>query len=140
MPTPSAFDYAVVRVVPRIEREEFLNVGVILHAPARGFLGCEITLDRARLRGLAPDLSDADLARVSAHLEAWRAVCAGEAAAGPIGGLSRSERFHWLVAPRSTILQTSALHVGVTDDPPAMLRRLFQTLVAGEPAGEGGSS
>jgi hypothetical protein len=117
-------------VVPRVEREEFLNVGVILHAPAHGFLGCRIALDHARLLAFAPELSEPDLARISAHLEAWRAVCAGEAAAGPIGRLSRSERFHWLVAPRSTILQTSPIHVGVTDDPGATLGRLYETLVA----------
>ena len=131
MPARSAFDYAVVRIVPRVEREEFVNVGVVVHAPARAFLGCRIAFDRARLAGLAPALAAEELARIAAHLEAWRAVCAGEDGAGPIGRLSPSERFHWLVAPRSTMLQTSAVHAGVTDDPAATLRRLFDTLVGG---------
>ena len=131
MPVANAFDYAVLRVVPRVEREEFVNVGVIVHAPSRGFLGCEVALDRARLAGLAPDLGEADLATLTAHLDGWRAVCAGEGGAGPIARLSPSERFHWLVAPRSTMLQTSPVHAGVTDDPAATLRRLFQTLVVG---------
>jgi hypothetical protein len=130
VPARSAFDYAVVRVVPRVEREEFVNVGVVVHAPALAFLGCAITLDRARLARLFPGLSAADLDDVAAHLEAWRAVCHGAAAAGPIAALSASERFHWLVAPRSTMLQTSPVHAGVTDDPAAALARLFETLVA----------
>ena len=129
MPAPCAFDYAVVRVVPRVQREEFVNVGVVLHAPARAFLGCEIAFDPPRLSSLAPDLSAADLARIDAHLEAWRAVCAGDPAAGPIARLPPSERFHWLVAPRSTILQTSPVHAGVTEDPRAALGHLFAQLV-----------
>jgi hypothetical protein len=140
VPARSAFDYAVVRVVPRVEREEFVNAGVILHAPARAYIGCEISLPRARLRGLAPDLSEPDVDEVMRHLDAWRAVCAGDAAAGPIGRLSPSERFHWLVAPRSTILQTSAVHAGVTDDPPSTLQRLFRTLVAAGVRGREGDA
>ena len=130
MPAPAPFDYAVLRVVPRVEREEFMNVGVVLHAPTRAFLGCELALDRARLAVLAPELPAAALAELDAHLAGWRSVCGGEAAAGPIARLSPSERFHWLVAPRSTMLQTSAVHGGITDDPAAALRRLFAKLVA----------
>jgi hypothetical protein len=133
VPARSAFDYAVLRVVPRVEREEFVNVGVVVHAPALAFLGCAVALDRARLGELAPGLGAADLDDIAAHLEAWRAVCAGEAGAGPIAALSPSERFHWLVAPRSAMLQTSPVHSGVSDDPAAALDRLYRSLVLPEP-------
>jgi hypothetical protein len=122
-----AFDYAIVRVVPRVEREEFVNAGVILHAPGARFLGCEVALDAARLRALAPDL---DPAQVCRHLDAFRAICAGDRAAGPIAALPAAERFHWLVAPRSTVIQTSPVHGGVADDPAAALRDLFARRVA----------
>ena len=123
----SPFDYAIVRVVPRVEREEFVNAGVILHARAAAFLGCELALDPARLFALAPG---ADLAAVQRHLDAFRAVCAGDAAAGPIAQLPPAERFHWLVAPRSTVIQTSPVHGGVCDDPRAALHDLFLRRVA----------
>lgn len=129
MPEPAWFDYAILRVVPRVEREEFVNVGVVLHASARAFLSCEIALDRGRLTAFAPDMPSVAIDAVEAHLRAWRAVCAGDASAGPIARLPRSERFHWLVAPRSTVLQCSAVHGGLTDDPPATLSRLFGALV-----------
>ncbi len=122
MPAPVAFDYAIVRVVPRIEREEFINVGVIVHAPTRGFLGCALRVDRGRLGAFAPELDIEVLAR---HLEAFRAVCDGEAGAGPIARLPISERFHWLVAHRSAVLQTSPVHGGVCEDPAAALRELL---------------
>jgi hypothetical protein len=122
-----AFSYAVVRVVPRVEREEFVNVGVILFCAEQRWLGCRILLDAARLRALAPRLDTEEIGR---HLEALRAVCEGEASAGPIAAMSSSERFHWLVAPRSTAIQTSAVHAGVADDPRAALERLFDALVA----------
>src|SRR5262249_20857112 len=93
-----AFDYTVVQVVPRVERDERLNAGVILFCPAAGFLGCRIALDETRLRALAPDV---DVGAVSAQLEGVRAICAGDAGAGPIARLSPSERFHWLSTPRS---------------------------------------
>ena len=128
MPAPLAFSYAVVRVVPRVEREEFLNVGVILHCAEQRFLGCRLRLDLPRLRALAPALDPRELAR---HLDAIRAVCDGDAAAGPMAALSASERFHWLVAPRSASIQTSPVHSGVSDDPEAALERLFETMVAG---------
>ena len=122
-----AFSYAVVRVVPRVDREEFVNVGVILYCAERRWLGCRLVLDEARLCALAPRLDTAEVAR---HLDGLRAVCEGDAAAGPLASLSPSERFHWLVAPRSTSIQTSAVHVGVSDDPAAALAHLFDTLVA----------
>jgi hypothetical protein len=126
MPAPSAFDYAIVRVVPRVDRDELINVGVILHCAERGFLGCALALDEARLRALAPEL---DVAAVARHLDGVRALCAGDPAAGPIAALSVSERFHWLTAPRSTVVQTSPIHPGRCDDPSAALQRLFRAVV-----------
>src|SRR5262245_26568732 len=98
------YDYAIIRVVPRVEREEFINVGVIVSCPARKFLEARIELDEERLKALAPTL---DLDSIRIHLAAIPAICAGGEQAGPIGKLSQRERFHWLVAPRSTIIQTS---------------------------------
>ena len=130
MPDPCGFDYAIVRLVPRVEREEFINIGVIVHAPARAFMSCALVFDRARVSAFAPALTDAELTELEQHVEAWRAVCAGDPSRGPIAGLSSSERFHWLVAPRSTSIQTSAVHTGITADPAAAVHRLFQTMVA----------
>ena len=129
MPARHAFEYAIVRVVPDVGREEFVNAGVVLFARAAGFLGCEIALDRDRVRALA-GAAPVDLDVLAAHLQAMREVCAGAGDAGPIARLSPSERFHWLVAPRSAAIQISAVHGGVTEDPAATLRHLFQTLVA----------
>ena len=126
MPTPSSYDYALVRVVPRVEREEFINAGVILSCPAQDVLGARIELDERRL--LALDAS-VDLEAVRANLASIPLVCAGGDAAGPIGKLSPRERFHWLVAPRSTIIQTSAVHSGRCQDPAAALDHLVQTMV-----------
>jgi hypothetical protein len=119
---PCAFDYAIVRVVPHVEREEFLNAGVILFCEARDFLGCRIEIDDARLLALAPDV-DLDLAR--RHLEAIPRVCEGS---GPIGKLTLRERWRWLVAPRSTIVQTSAAHAGI-GEPDEALERLVERVV-----------
>lgn len=124
---PAPFDYAIVRVVPRVEREEFINVGVVVYAPTLAFLGCALGLDRARPLALA---ADADVDAIGRHLEAFRAVCDGVEGAGPIAAMPPSERFHWLVAPRSAILQTSAVHGGVCSDPAAALRELYQRRVA----------
>jgi hypothetical protein len=122
-----AFDYVIVQVVPRVDRDERINVGVILFCPAAAYLGARIALDEARLRALAPA---ADVAAVAHQLEAVRAVAAGDAAAGPIAALPPSERFHWLSAPRSTIVQPSTAHVGLCDDPAVALEHLFKTAVA----------
>jgi hypothetical protein len=121
-----AFDYTVVQVVPRVERDERINAGVILFCPAARFLGCRIGLDEGRVRALAPDV---DLAAVAAQLDAVRAVCAGDAAAGPIARLSPSERFHWLSTPRSTVVQPSPPHAGLCDDPATTLDHLFTSSV-----------
>ncbi|HVR61088.1 MAG TPA: DUF3037 domain-containing protein [Polyangia bacterium] len=121
-----AFDYVLVQVVPRVDRDERFNAGVILHCAAAAFLGCRLALDQARARAFAPDL---DVAGVARQLDAIRAVCAGDAAAGPVAALSPSERFHWLAAPRSTVVQPSVAHVGVCDDPETALDRIFAATV-----------
>ena len=126
MPAPSSFDYAVIRVVPRVDREEFLNAGVILFSSERAFLGARVQIDEARLRTLWPDV---DLDLVGQHLDAFTRVCEGRADAGPIAQLSQRERFHWLVSPRSTMIQVSAVHSGLGEAPAATLDRLFQQLV-----------
>ncbi|MBX3218777.1 MAG: DUF3037 domain-containing protein [Labilithrix sp.] len=123
---PASFDYAVVRVVPRVEREEFINVGALLFCPDRDFLAASIELDVDRLTCL---FSNVDVELVREHLEALRLVCVGGAAAGPIGLLRPRERWHWLVAPRSTIIQTSAPHVGLCDDPARALERVLDANV-----------
>lgn len=121
-----AFEYAILRVVPRVERGEALNVGVILFAREAAYLGCRIDLDEPRVRAFAPGL---DLACLGAHLDAIQAVATGQRDAGPIAVMPASERFHWLTAPRSTVLQVSPVHGGLTTDPAATLDHLFQTLV-----------
>ncbi len=124
------FDYAVLRVVPRVERDEFINAGVILYCRALDFLAARIALDRARLAALYPGAgSDIDVDTVERALSLVPRICAGDLAAGPIAALSRSERFHWLVAPRSTIAQVSPVHSGLCDDPAAMLDHLVDTMV-----------
>ena len=126
MPAPCTYDYAILRVVPRAERGEFVNVGVILSCPARRFLEARIELDEQRLRALDPT---ADVESIQTHLATIPAICAGGKEAGPLGRLSQRERFHWLVAPRSAILQTSPAHTGCCQDPSAVLERLIDTMV-----------
>jgi len=126
VPARHAFDYALVRVVPRVERGEFVNAGVIVFSRTARFLGARIELDPSRLGALAPSI-DRDV--VQSYLDAIPRICAGGEEAGPIGQLSQSERFHWLVAPRSTIIQTSPVHSGVHADPEAALAHLFERLV-----------
>jgi hypothetical protein len=123
---PSSYDYAVVRVVPRVERGEFVNAGVIVKCAAQGFLRARIELDEARLRALDPA---ADLDAIRAALAAIQVICVGGPAAGALGALSLRERFDWLVAPRSSILQTSPVHVGRCEDPEATLAHLLQRMV-----------
>jgi len=126
VPERFAFDYAVVRVVPRVDRGEFLNAGVILFSRTREFLDARIGLDERRLRAIDPTV---DLDAVRTYLDAIPKVCAGGGEPGSIGALPRSERFHWLVAPRSTVIQTSEVHSGVDHDLAAALDRLFDKLV-----------
>ena len=120
------YDYAVIRVVPRVEREEFINVGVILSCEASRYLEARIELDEARLRALAPDL---DMASVSRHLQAVTAICRGGPGTGPIGQLPPRARFHWLTAKRSSILQTSPVHTGKCSDMDAIMEHLLRRMV-----------
>lgn len=121
------FEYAVIRVVPRVERGEFLNVGVILFCPGQQFLRTRYALDEARLRALAPGL---DLAELGQRLAAFERVCAGRREGGPIGELPLASRFRWLTAARSTVVQTSPVHPGLCTDAADRLDRLFRELVA----------
>jgi hypothetical protein len=126
MPSPEPFQYAIVRVVPRVERGEAFNAGVILFCRPRRFLGARTWLDERRLAVLAPGVDPGGIRR---HLEAVERIAAGDPAAGPMAVLPVHERFHWLVAPSSTSIQPSEVHTGLTADPPAELARLFDRLV-----------
>ncbi|HEX4672835.1 MAG TPA: DUF3037 domain-containing protein [Solirubrobacteraceae bacterium] len=126
MPERRDFQYTILRVVPRIERGECINVGVVVFCRQHSFLGIRIGLDEERLRALAPDL---DPAAVEPPLEAIAAVVAGEPSAGPLARLSQSERFGWVAAKSSTVIQPSEVHTGLTEDPQATLHHLFRTLV-----------
>lgn len=124
--TRRPFSYAILRVVPRVERGERFNAGVVLYCRQRDFLGARVALDEARLRALAPDASADD---VGAHLDALVRVARGDPEGGPIATMPQSERFGWLVAPSSTIIQPSRVHTGLSDDPQATLDALFAELV-----------
>ena len=121
MHVPASFDYALLRVVPRVERQEFINAGVVVYCPEKRYLAARVRFDAARLKALWPE---ADVALVEKHLEAVERICAGDAAAGPIAKLSQRERFHWLTSPRSTIIQPSPVHTGVCDGTDELLDRL----------------
>lgn len=124
----ASFDYAVLRIVPRVEREEFLNVGVIVFCLEKRMLTARVHIDEVRLRSLWPQL---DLEAVRQHVHAVERIAAGDSTAGPIAQLSQRERFHWLVAPRSTILQTSPVRTGIyregEDLPASLLQQLVLT-------------
>lgn len=126
MRTADTYDYAVIRVVPRVEREEFVNVGIILSCERAGFLQARIELDEARVRALDPTV---DLAMVRRHLAAIPAICRGGEAAAPIGLLPPRARFHWLTARRSAVIQTSSTHMGRCGDLEATLEHLMETMV-----------
>jgi hypothetical protein len=126
MHAPSAFDYAVVRIVPSIEREEFFNAGVILFCPQQRFLQARIHLDERKLDALDAGLQAEEIYK---RLDAVAKVCAGDHNAGPIARMSQRARFHWLVAPRSTVIQVSNVHSGICDDPERVLDRLFREQV-----------
>jgi len=121
-----SYDYAILRVVPSVEREEFVNAGVVLQCAERAFLDCRVYVDEQRLRAQWPAL---DLDLIRQHLDAFPKICAGDPGAGPIARLSRRERFQWLVAPRSTIIQVSPVHSGVCDSPETALDDIFRRLV-----------
>jgi hypothetical protein len=120
------FQYVIVRIVPRVERGERLNAGVVVYSPPLEFLGARVRLDEDRLLALAPGC-DGDAVRP--YLEAIEAIAAGDPAGGPISRFDRGERFHWLAAPSSTMVQPSPIHTGLTGDPRCMLDHLFQQLV-----------
>jgi hypothetical protein len=126
MPTRNPFEYALIRIVPRVERGECINVGVVLFCRTRRFLDAQIELDLPRLAAFAPGL---DLPPLQEQLDHFPLVCKGGQAAGPIGLLPQQERFRWLVAPRSTIIQPSPVHCGLCDDPLAAIERLLATMV-----------
>ena len=125
-PKRDPFSYAIVRVVPRVERGEQINAGVILYCRQRDFLAARVALDDSRLRALDADVSAQD---VREHLDAIVRVAKGDPAAGPIATMPFSERFGWLVAPSSTVIQTSEVHTGLTADPGKTLEALFGELV-----------
>jgi hypothetical protein len=126
-PKRDPFSYAIVRVVPRVERGEQINAGVILYCRQRDFLAGLVALDDSRLRALDADVSAQE---VREHLDAIVRVAKGDPAAGSIASMPSSERFGWLVAPSSTIIQTSEVHTGLTADPPKTLEALFRELVS----------
>ena len=134
-PARHPFAYAIVRVVPRADRGEAINAGIVLLCRPRRFLGARVALDESRLRALDPACDPAD---VWPHLAVIEQIAAGDSAGGPIAALSQAERYHWLVAPSSTIIQPSEAHTGLTADPRATLDHLFRTLVAAAQAGQPG--
>jgi hypothetical protein len=126
VPETASFDYAILRVVPRVERQEFINAGVVVFCRERRYLDARIHLDENRLRALWP-ATDVELVRQ--HLEAVPLICAGDPSGGPIARLSQSERFLWLSAPRSTILQPSPVHTGVLEQTEGLLDRLARQVL-----------
>ena len=126
MHAAETYDYVVVRVVPRVEREEFINAGIVLSCPALRFLEARIELYEARLLALDPGV---DLELVRRHLASFPAICAGTPDSGPIGQLPQRARFHWLTARRSSIIQTSPVHTGRCIDPAATMERLMARMV-----------
>jgi hypothetical protein len=126
MQESSLFEYAVIRVVPQVEREEFLNVGVILYCPAQKFLQCQCSLDESRFNAFA---AKADTEGIKAHLHAFAEICRGSKDGGPIAKLDLASRFRWLTATRSTVVQTSKVHPGLSADPTKTLEKLYAELV-----------
>jgi Protein of unknown function (DUF3037) len=123
---PSSFDYAIVRVVPRVERGELINAGVIVSCATQGYLVARIALDAIRLRALSPST---DVAEVESALALIPLIAAGDPRGGPIAALPRGERFHWLVAPRSAVIQTSPVHTGLCDPAGEAMDQLIERLI-----------
>lgn len=126
MPDRLLYDYAIIRVVPKVDREEFINVGAIVSCGTKKFLEARIEIDEKRLRAIDSTL---DLELISDHLAVIPLVCAGGPESGAIGQLPHRERFHWLVAPRSTIVQTSRVHTGLCENLPSAIEHLLDTMV-----------
>jgi hypothetical protein len=129
MPEQHSFEYAVIRVVPKVEREEFMNVGVIIYCQSLSYLDASFALDEERLRALSPGL---DMTEIKKHLSAFCEISKGGTHAGPIGRLDMGSRFRWLTATRSTVLQCSKVHPGLSSDPAATLKNLHTRLVGEE--------
>jgi hypothetical protein len=126
MPENQLFEYAVIRVVPHVEREEFINVGVVLYCGPQKFLKTKIHIDEARLKVLC---SKVDIPEIQKYIDSFQEICRGGEDGGPIGKLPIAERFRWLTAARSTVLQTSKVHPGLCNDPEEMIERLYKQLV-----------
>ncbi len=126
MPGKHLFEYAVLRVVPRVEREEFLNVGVVLYCRDLKFLDCLYTVNQQKLSVLCGEL---DCAEVEEHLKSFEKICKGNKGGGPIAMLDVASRFRWLTATRSTVVQASKVHPGFCDDPRETLQQLFEKQV-----------
>ena len=130
MPASHSFEYAIIRLVPQVEREEFLNVGVILYCRDHKYLGMKFALDENRLLALFPK---ADLKDIEGHLHSFENITNGQPARGPIAALDPASRFRWLTAKRSTVLQLSAVHPGICEDPEGTINKLFKELVLIDP-------
>jgi hypothetical protein len=126
MPDKVPYEYAVIRIVPKVEREEFINIGVILMSKKKRFLGIKYQLDEKRIKAFSPEI---DMALIASYLKAWDKICAGGKEGGAIGELEMHVRFRWLTAARSTIIQSSILHPGLSDDPALVLEKLFERYV-----------
>ena len=127
MQEKSLFEYAVIRIVPRVEREEFLNMGVVMFCRDQKFLHCKFDVNEARLNAFSPHIN---IEQINAYLCAFRLICEGDKAGGPIASLPMIERFRWLTAARSTMLQTSVVHSGLCVDAQETLEKLYDKLVA----------
>jgi hypothetical protein len=125
MPERHLFEYAVIRIVPRPEREEFVNAGVVLYCTGKKFLGMRAQVPEAKLRALDPEI---DLEEIRTHLRAFEEICCGKNPDSPIASLDNASRFRWLTATRSTVMQTSKVHPGLCEDPQETLDRLFAQL------------
>lgn len=121
------YEFAVIRLVPKVEREEFINIGVILYSKRKKYLGIKYALDPIKIKALAPDL---DPTEIEKYLAAWELICRGAPHGGYIGTLEQSLRFRWLVATRSSIIQSSKTHPGLCEEPEAVLERLFERFVS----------
>ena len=126
MPNRVTYEFAVIRLVPKVEREEFLNIGVILFSKRKKYLGMKYLIDKNRIHAFSKEV-DTDL--ISSYLEAWESICQGVPNGGRIGQLEQASRFRWLIASRSTIIQSSKIHPGLCEDPEQVLEDLFQRFV-----------
>jgi len=122
----ATYEFAVIRLVPKVEREEFLNIGVILFSKQKKYLGIQYKIDEKRITSFSDKV---DVHLVNKYLEAWKSICAGAPKGGSIGKLEQAERFRWLVASRSTIIQSSKTHPGLCHEPPKVLEELFKHYV-----------